>query len=206
MIHKATMQGKWNFLNKTNVLLNVFQIIIFSDYELWRYIEVLQGIILCLKLIFTVSNIKKEFVFFSEIISWNLNYFPNFNVFLCKQEFGRFLPIIGGRLLPATRRKDVPPTVYCAQQTKKCLTEQKIARNEENNINDVYKNCAHLSTNAHPPVHAFISNSFCSIFCLYVFMNVQYLRTYVCIYVHIEFHFIFKLSYKTNQASEETSQ
>ena len=42
------------------------------------------GYFLGLKLILTVSNIKKEFVFFSEIISWNLIYFPNFNVFLCK--------------------------------------------------------------------------------------------------------------------------
>ena len=49
MIRKAAMQGKWNFLNKTNVLWmeNVFEIIIFSNCELGM--EVDGGTILRLK-------------------------------------------------------------------------------------------------------------------------------------------------------------
>ena len=50
--------------------------------------------------------------------------------------------------------------------------EQKIARNNEKNSTDGYKNCVHLSTNAHPPLTILVIAQFLKNIPYYeVFMN-----------------------------------
>ena len=66
--------------------------------------------------------------------------------------FSTLLPINGVLLLPATVSNIGTHTINFAQYWKMHTAEQKIAHNNEKNSTDGYKNCEHLSTNAHPPV------------------------------------------------------
>ena len=62
------------------------------------------------------------------------------------------LLINGVETLPAMTKNNRPPTNNCARQLKMRITKQKIARNKEKNSTAGYKNCAHPSTNVHPPI------------------------------------------------------
>ena len=96
--------------------------------------------------------------------------------------FSTLLPINGVLLLPATVSNIGTHTINCTQYLKMHTAEQKIARNNEKNSTNGYKNCEHLSTNAHPPTYTYSmsvvivrrSQSF-----------YEHFGIYVCTYIHI---------------------
>ena len=73
-------------------------------------------------------------------------------------DFNTLIPITGVLLLPATVSNDGTLTINCTQYLKMHTVEQKIARNNEKISTNGYKNCEHLSTNAHPPVLTMFTN------------------------------------------------
>ena len=66
--------------------------------------------------------------------------------------FYTLLPINSVLLLPTTVSNIGTHTIYGEKYLKLHTSEQKIAHNDEKTSTDGYKNCEHLSTDAHHPV------------------------------------------------------